>query len=296
MESAGVWRIRHGISGLARALERVARSLGVEFLYDAPVERVTLGPAKSRRVHIAGGGAMEAGAVVINADASAVAAGLLGDEIRPAGRLMKRGDRSFSAVTIALAGEAGGPPMAHHNVFFSDDTRTEFQALAEGRFPESPTVYVCAQHEQDAQGAQGAAAPWLLVTNAPATGDEPGSWEGPEVERCTEAIFRTLEGCGVTIRPILSLTTTPREFARRFPGTGGALYGQASRGALSGIRRAGARTKIPGIYLAGGSVHPGPGVPMAALSGRLAAAAVLADLSSTGASRRAATSGSTSTA
>ena len=32
--------------------------------------------------------------------------------------------------------------------------------------------------------------------------------------------------------------------------------------------RAGARCALPGLYLAGGGVHPGPGVPMAALSGQ----------------------------
>ncbi|EGO94505.1 Amine oxidase, partial [Acidiphilium sp. PM] len=38
-----------------------------------------------------------------------------------------------------------------------------------------------------------------------------------------------------------------------------------------------ARTALPGFYLAGGSAHPGPGLPMAALSGSFAAAAIMAD-------------------
>ncbi len=37
---------------------------------------------------------------------------------------------------------------------------------------------------------------------------------------------------------------------------------------------------MPGLYLAGGSVHPGPGVPMAAISGWLAAATLTEDLAS----------------
>jgi 1-hydroxycarotenoid 3,4-desaturase len=57
----------------------------------------------------------------------------------------------------------------------------------------------------------------------------------------------------------------------------------------------GARHALPGLYLAGGSTHPGPGVPMAALSGRLAAHAVCADLVSIASPRPMATRGGMST-
>ena len=75
--------------------------------------------------------------------------------------------------------------------------------------------------------------------------------------------------------------TTPEDFARLFPGSDGALYGRSPHGLMAPFRRPRARTTLPGLYLAGGGVHPGPGMPMAALSGRHAAAAILADLAST---------------
>ena len=78
-----------------------------------------------------------------------------------------------------------------------------------------------------------------------------------------------------------TVQTTPNEFNQLFPGTGGALYGPASHGWMLPFQRPSSASKLPGLYLAGGSVHPGPGVPMAALSGQLAAATVLASLVST---------------
>jgi 1-hydroxycarotenoid 3,4-desaturase len=91
------------------------------------------------------------------------------------------------------------------------------------------------------------------------------------------------------------LLTTPREFHRDFPATGGALYGRAGHGWMSTFRRPSSATPVPGLYLAGGSAHPGPGVPMAAMSGRLAAATLLAHLDSTSRSRQVRISGGIST-
>jgi 1-hydroxycarotenoid 3,4-desaturase len=63
-----------------------------------------------------------------------------------------------------------------------------------------------------------------------------------------------------------------------YPGTGGALYGPAAHGWQAAFNRPGARTKLPGLYLAGGSTHPGAGLAMAALSGRAAAAQIIGDM------------------
>ena len=134
-----------------------------------------------------------------------------------------------------------------------------------------------------------------MLVNAPADGRE-RPLTPPEIETCERTLFRRLEACGLTLdlAPRPAVTTTPRDFEGLFPGTGGALYGRAAQGWAATFKRAGARTAVPGLYLAGGSVHPGPGVPMAAQSGRLAAAAILDDRASTARSRGAATRGGTS--
>jgi 1-hydroxycarotenoid 3,4-desaturase len=205
---------------------------------------------------------------------------------------MRSAARSLSAMTWSLAAETRGFPLTRHNVFFSDAYEAEFDAiLRQHRLPESPTVYVCAQVRPGRLGDETAERLFCLV-NAPAVGDSHTLTE-EEIERCAERAFGQLARCGLTveIKPELSVVTTPKDFDALYPATGGALYGQASHGWTASFTRPRARTRIPGLYLAGGSVHPGPGVPMAALSGRIAARSLIADLASRKTSRPAAMSG-----
>ncbi len=190
-----------------------------------------------------------------------------------------------------------GWPLVRHNVCFSRDYEAEFADLAAGRLPAEPTVYICAQDRDDAAGAEPAGPQRLLIlVNAPPLGDA-GRFQSPEIDACRHATLQLLRRCGLdlTLAPSATTVTTPNEFAARFPGTHGAIYGSATRGWTDSLKRHGARTKLAGLYLAGGSVHPGAGVPMATLSGRHAASSVLADLASTGRWRPAATAGGTST-
>jgi 1-hydroxycarotenoid 3,4-desaturase len=267
--------------GLVRALERRARALGVELLYEHCVERILVERGRATGV-IAGEEFRAADVVVFNGDASALANGLLGAGAARGGTPTPAEHRSLSAVTWAMRARVGSFPLVQHNVFFSDDYRLEFDSiLGRGEAPSEPTVYVCAQDrgERDDRPLEERL---LVLINAPANGDRAERWTERERVQCTTATTKMLARAGLELNPLTSVQTTPAEFHRMFPGTGGALYGPRSRGAMSVLSRPGAASKVPRLYLAGGSVHPGPGVPMAALSGRLAAAKIREDLGSTG--------------
>ena len=297
VELDGVWSVAGGMHAVAQALASLAEARGARLRYSAPVAEILVRDGRASGVRLHSGERIAADAVVFNGDAGALAAGLLGDAVRKAVPAVPLARRSLSALTWSIHARSKGFPLARHNVFFDDDYASEFRDIfGRHRLPEKGTVYVCAQDRDDGDGDRVGNAPerLLCLVNAPPVGD---MLQAQEIERCERMSFALLERAGLTIerQPGNTVLTTPSGFQQLFPGTGGALYGPASHGWMSSFRRPSAASRLPGLFLAGGSVHPGPGVPMAAMSGQLAAATLLARLDSTSPYRRVHISGGIST-
>ena len=278
-EQAGVWMVEGGMQRIVQAMAALAQAKGAEIRCDAAVAEVLVSRGRACGVRLASGEQIEADSVVFNGEVAALASGLVGWAAMAAvGN--PDGVRSLSALTWMMQATSSGFPLLRHNVFFSKDYAAEFRDIFEARrLPSAPTIYVCAQDRGDTETGQQGPERFMVLANAPATGDI-NDFNAAEIAACESATFNLLARCGLTLQhnPQTTVVTTPNQWSQLFPATGGALYGRATHGAMAAFRRPGARSKIPGLYLAGGSAHPGPGVPMAALSGRLAAAALLEDL------------------
>lgn len=297
VEQDGVWLVDGGMSAMAKAFEGIARDFGVRFHYGDAVSEITHDRGAATGVQLASGITLPADAVIFNGDVSALGALVHG----VAARLPKpiaRKDRSLSAMTFCVTVPVVPFALLHHNVFFADGYKREFSRIFEDRaIPDQPTTYICAP-DRDADGVVNEAARkagrerLFLLINAPADGDRPQRQED-DPDPCLTRTLDHLETCGLTLdRSAMQVTAVgPQQFAALFPATGGALYGPASHGWMASFRRTGARTAIRGLYTAGGSVHPGAGVPMAALSGLQAAESLASDLGSTVTSRPADMSG-----
>lgn len=293
VEREGVWSIDGGMQALAKTLADCASSFGAAIRYGEDVSEVLISGGRASGVSLASGERIAADAVVVNADVGAVAEGAFGAPVRRAATAIPLRARSLSAMTWSVVAKPDGFPLHRHNVFFSSDYAAEFDDIfAHDRLPREPTVYVCAQDRDDNDIAATGSERFLVLVNAPANGDR-HVYNATEVAQCAQRTFGMLERRGLRIQPQADAmqVTTPADFNRMFPATGGALYGRSSHGWTASFQRPGARTRIPGLYLAGGSTHPGPGVPMAALSGRSAAASLLADLTSRGSFRQTAMRG-----
>jgi len=278
VELEGVWLVDGGMNRLAAAMAGLGQQLGIDLHLNTHVSEILVKRGKAAGVRLVDGTSLPADVVVFNGDTNALATGQLGQEATRAVRARPRQRRALSALTWCIKGSSSGFKLDHHNVFFESNYPDEFHTIFEKRdVPAKPTVYLCAQ-DRGPNGSLNGSERLMMLVNAPADGDQQ-TWADDDVARIRDNALSVLERCGLNLsfNDEHCVSTTPTDWHGRFPGSGGSLYGGASHGIWSSFTRPGARSRLKGLYLSGGSVHPGPGVPMATLSGRLAARAVVGD-------------------
>ncbi len=295
-EAAGVWAVKGGMHHLAFALASLAERLGVRFHYATKATRIVTQAGRVAGVQVEGGTTLHCIACVFNGDPAALTQGLLGNSAATAIPAMATEPRSLSAWVWSFAARPEGPlarDLIHHNVFFTADPKAEFDPIGQGRMPDQPTLYLCAE-DRAAGPPQNPLERFEIIVNGPA-GHAPTL---QEFAQCSSRTYQTLRRTGLSFapQPQAPTLTTPAMLDQLFPGSKGAIYGRSPEGMLAAFQRPRATTALPGLYLAGGGAHPGAGVPMAALSGRHAAEAIMTARISLSPSRPTATPGGISTA
>ncbi len=280
VEQAGVWHVKGGMHALAVAMRDRAQSLGVIFKSNSDVSNVIIENGRASGVKLATGETLHARKVLYCGDVSKLTKEFFTQSPAPAVPIVQPKDRALSAITWNAVAKTSGFPLQRHNVFFSDDYADEFNSIFQkSQVPVKPTVYICAQNRNDdANLISGNRDHLLCLINAPAFGDK-RQLSQEELSQCHSATFSLLDRCGLKLETSASQmqVTQPANFETLFPGSGGSLYGRASHGWMASFSRPGSKTKLKGFYLAGGSIHPGAGVPMATLSGMLAAQQIMMD-------------------
>ncbi len=278
----GVWYPEGGIFTIARTLHDLACRLGAEVRLDCPVQTISVEQGRAIGVRLRSGEEIYGDAVLANVDAALVYNRLLPQGIAPAGRARHLGLQKLSCSGfILLLGVRGQhPALAHHNIFFPKDYRQEFVDIFERNVPpRRPTVYVSITSKTTAQDAPPGCENWYVMVNAPAIGPE-FDWN-KHARAYRQVVFDQLATFGVHLEDkiIVEHTITPADIEARTASWRGALYGELFDSPWVAFRRPTSRAgDIDRLYLAGGTTHPGGGVPMVMLSGKLAANAILEDL------------------
>ena len=285
--TGGVWYPRGGIYAIAEAMARLAAELGVEIYTDTPVEQLVVENGRITGIQLSDGQTVAAGAVIANVDVATTYTRLLPDTAVSRRRLQKlrQQEPSCSGFVLLLGVETAdlpGPTLAHHNIFFSHDYRREFeQIFKQGQPPDDPTIYLAITSKSDPQDAPPGCENWFILVNAPAL-DERYDWEANKVAY-GERVLAKLADHGLVVNGRIRHQTilTPHDLAAQTGAWRGALYGASANSRWTTFRRP--HNRCPDykrLYFAGGTTHPGGGVPMVTLSGGVAARLLLRDLGS----------------
>ncbi|GII84002.1 phytoene desaturase [Sphaerisporangium siamense] len=265
----GGWYVPGGLPRIAEALAVLLGKAGVEIHLGAEVAAVLADRARVRGVRLAGGETVAADAVVVNADAAALYGRLLPDRARL--RRIARLGLSSSAFLLLAAVEGRTEGLPHHSIVFSADYREEFGDIFDRRRPpEDPTVYIGCSAVDDPTQAPPGAENWVMLVNVPA--GDPARWP-TSPDAYGELVLERLASRGHDLAGRLRFveTFTPADIRDRYGAPGGAIYGSAYGGPLAPFRRPGNRGPRRGLYLVGGSAHPGGGLPLVTMGGRIVA-------------------------
>lgn len=276
-----------GTRSVARSLERLARELGVRIECGAGVSRIIAAASgQATGVALDDGRTFNADAVISNCDVQRTYRDLLAD---PASAVEQRSIASrytpaCSGVVFYFGLSRQYDHLLHHNFLFSGSSDSEFRDLYTRGVPAGdPTLYIAApSRTDDTQAPPGCEALYVLI-HAPYI--RPGQdWHGPGgiLERYRPIIIDKMKRMGMPdleSRIVIERHLTPNMIDRMYNAEGGAIYGLASHGRLKGGFKPRNRSAVyRNLYLAGGSVNPGPGVPMVLMSGVTAAWSLCEDM------------------
>ena len=204
--------------------------------------------------------------------ASPFLSSLLSDHARAK---LHRPPLSTSGFILFLGVRGRDPRLAHHNIFFSDDYPNEFDQIHRQKIsPTEPTIYISVSSRTDPAHAPDGHDNFFILVNAPAR-DPLQPWTPAETTAYRDVILQRLARFGIDNLPERIVTErafTASDFAARDLAYHGSLYGWASHSIGASLFRPPLRA--PGtrnVFFTGGTTHPGGGIPLVLLSGKMVA-------------------------
>ncbi len=267
----GGYYIKGGIYRLIDALKAVACELGVQIHTSAKVEKICHDDKRVSGVRV-NGEKVGAKYVLCGADA-VVAHDELIDGHQTREKRLNRLEPSLSGMVFLWGVRAKQPALAHHNIIFSNDYNAEFKQIFKHRkVPDEPTIYIAITSKTDTVDAPVDGENWFVLLNMPYL--VPGQMWEQEKTRMRQVVLDRLKQLGFDIADQIEVEQiyTPEDFSELYASNQGSIYGVSSNSKATAFKRLPNRSRLlDGLYFAGGSVHPGGGIPLVILSGKIAA-------------------------
>ncbi|MFQ3575110.1 MAG: 1-hydroxycarotenoid 3,4-desaturase CrtD [Cytophagales bacterium] len=265
----GAFYPKGGMFSISKSLYQLALDLGVNFEFNTKVEKII---HDKRKVHGLKTSNLDYSfdIVLSNMDVFFTYQKLL--DIKGPDRILKQ-EKSSSALIFYWGIKKQFQELHLHNIFFSANYEKEFNSIFEEHsISEDPTVYVNISSKLTQTDAPQGCENWFVMINVP--NQQGQNWDVLR-EKSRNAIIKKLNKIlGEDIEKLIETEEylDPIRIESKTGSHLGSLYGNSSNNAMSAFfRHANFSSSLKGLYFCGGSVHPGGGIPLAALSGKIAA-------------------------
>lgn len=262
----GGYYIKGGLYTLAESLLNLAMSLGCKINFSTSVEKIITENGKITGVKTKDQ-IVHSDIVVSNSDATETITKLLDNDVVSEAKKRKAStiEPSCSGFVLLLGIDRKYDELAHHNIFFTQDYQREFEHIFTDKImPDDPTIYVANTSFSNPEHAPKNASNLFVLVNAPYLSD--AFYWNAESESYANFIIKELEDRGLTnlsehikVKQII----TPNDFYAKYSSNKGSIYGTSSNNMFSAFVRPRNKFKsVDGLYLVGGSTHPGGGIPL----------------------------------
>ena len=281
-EAFGAWHIKGGIGTLSEKITERCEKLGVDIQLNSYVQEISQAAGRVTGL-VVNGNKQSFDRVVANADAQFVYDTLLAptNKVVKVRKKLAKQEPSLAGFSLLLGLKPSQTePLEHHTILFPENYDLEFESIFTRKKPvEKPTIYICAPRDPLMVKDKGHEA-WFVLVNAPRHGHSGNGFDWSDSnfnKQYANSIIDQIESSGIPIRDRLEVLEirTPLDLQNSVNAPGGSIYGTSSNGARSAFARAKNRSPIKGLYLVGGSAHPGGGLPLVGLSAEIVANAIL---------------------
>lgn len=262
-----------GMHSITKAIWQLGQRKGAKYHFEKPVAQIVVENGHAKGL-VAGGTEHRFDRVISNMDAYYTYRKLLPGQAAPERAL--RQEKSTSALIFYWGIQRSFPELDLHNIFFSDDYRSEFRELSVGRISDDPTVYINITSKYTPADAPPGCETWFTMVNVPYNSGQ--NWDAMIAETRERVLAKLSRILGVPVAPLIATEglLDPRSIESKTSSHLGALYGTSSNNRLAAfLRHPNFSNRIKGLYFCGGSVHPGGGIPLALLSAKIATDLIL---------------------
>ncbi len=276
--SLGTWYPEGGMSAMALALEKVARKHGVTFHFNASVDQIT---AKDAKVHtlVVDGVAHRFDGIISGADYHHTEQHLIPAEFRKYSENYWDSRKLAPSSLIFYLGIGKKlQGLEHHNLFFDENLKAHGQQIYDTpQWPEKPLFYVCAPSLTDPSVApQGKENLFILMPLATDIEDN----EATRAKYLEIILQRIEQHTGEAIVDAIEYSRSfcVSDFKSEYNSYKGNAYGLANTLFQTANLKPKIKSSLKHLYFCGQLTVPGPGVPPALISGKMAANLLMKEL------------------